>query len=441
MRKSARLLLGISLFWLALSVLFDGVNTLVLPNTVLKLVGEGRQATILGLLTFVGLFAGMLVQPVAGALSDQLRARWGRGAFIGIALAFLLVSLAVFGIFRGLVGAIVGYLAIQITASAAQAGQQGYLPDLVPEKQRGVASGWKGFMDIGGAMLGFVVLGQLLGGGRIGLALAAIGAILVVTFLLTVALVREDRQPALETPEMEAGSRQSNPLVHAFRLDLPQHRPFAWLVLARFLFLLGTFAVGRFLLYFVGERLGLDPNQAAAEAGMLLAALALVTVLAAPFAGWAADRLGRVPLMAGGAVFNALGTLLLITAVTPLQILLFGSLMSLGSAAFASANWAMTADLVPPDEAARFFGLANFGTAGAAAAAGLFGVLIDGANQLAPGSGFPALFVAASLASLASALVLRAVRSSLASSPVLLYTAENYPASSGSEGTSPTTMD
>lgn len=35
--------------------------------------------------------------------------------------------------------------------------------------------------------------------------------------------------------------------------------------------------------------------------------------------------------------------------------------MSLGSAAFASGSWALLADLVPRDESARFFGLANGG--------------------------------------------------------------------------------
>lgn len=398
-------------------MLFDGMNTLVLPNQLSGLVGEGRQATLLGLLTFFGLLTGMLVQPLAGTISDQTRVRWGRSGIIGIGLVFSLVSLAIFGMSRSLAGAILGYLVIQVAASIAQAGQQGFIPDLVSPRQRGVASGWKGFMDIGGAMLGFVVLGQLLGNGQTDLALAAMGFTLVAAFLVTVALVKEDRKAASVAQNGKAGSRRSNPLADAFRLDLRQHWPFAWLVLSRFLFLLGTYAVGRFLLYFVADRLGLESNQAVEQAGNLLALLALIAILAAPPAGWAADRLGRMPLMVAGTVLSASGTLLLTVASTQVQILLFGSLMSLGSAAFASANWAMTADLSPPSESARFFGLANFGTAGAAAAAGLFGILVDGANRLVPGSGYPALFLAATLASLASALALLAVKRSRATFP------------------------
>ena len=54
-------------------------------------------------------------------------------------------------------------------------------------------------------------------------------------------------------------------------------------------------------------------------------------------------------------------------AGSALQLFLFGGLMALGSAAFAAANWALTADVAPPHEAARFLGLANIGTTGAEA--------------------------------------------------------------------------
>lgn len=434
MLTGIRFMLGISLFWLALSMLFDGINTLVLPNQLTGLVGEGRQATLLGLLTFFGLLAGMLVQPLAGTISDRTRMRWGRSGIIGLGLIFILVSLAIFGLFRSLAGAILGYLAIQVTASIAQAGQQGFIPDLVSRQQRGVASGWKGFMDIGGAMLGFVVLGQLLGSGHTGLALAAIGLTLVVAYLVSVALAKEDWKAARPTQNEKAGSRPANALADAFRLDLRQNRSFAWLVLSRFLFLLGTYAVGRFLLYFVADRLGLEANQAAEEAGNLLALLALISILAAPPAGWAADRLGRIPLMLAGAVMSASGTLFLMAANTWLQILLFGSLLSLGSAAFASANWAMTADLSPSAESARFFGLANFGTAGAAAAAGLFGIVIDGANRLSPGWGYSALFLAATLASLAAGVALLGVKRTQAISSYPALQEEAYRSSAVSEG-------
>jgi MFS family permease len=397
-----RLLLGISLFWLALSILFDGLTTLVLPYQMLRLASDAHKATLLGLLTFVGLLVGLLVQPPAGALSDHLRSRWGRRGLIGIGVAFILAGLALFGAAQDLAMLLAAFVLLHGAAGLAQAAQQGFIPDLVTPPQRGLAAGFKGFMDVGGALLAFLVLGQFLGAGQLGAALLSLAVAVIVTFALTVALVREVPRPAAPPA---TGVR----LADAFRLDLRRHRAFAGLVAARFLFLLGTYAVGRFFLFFVADRLGLPPDRAAEEAGTLLAILTLMTVAAVVPAGWAADRFGRLPLMQVGAALSAAGTLALIAAGDAWHILLAGGLMALGSAAFASANWALTADLAPPAEAARFFGLANIGTAGAAAMAGLLGPLIDWVNLRSPGTGYAALFVVAGLATIASLLPLRAL--------------------------------
>ena len=131
-----RLLLGISVFWLALSMLFDGLNTLVLPNRLLVSAGARGaalgEATLLGLLTFAGLLAGLLVQPVAATWSAGLRPRWGRRGAPGLGLLLALAALASFGAAPGLAGIAVGCLLGQVAASVAQAAQQGFSPDLIP---------------------------------------------------------------------------------------------------------------------------------------------------------------------------------------------------------------------------------------------------------------------------------------------------------------------
>src|SRR5687768_6306516 len=189
--SSTRLLFGISLFWVALSILSDGINTLVLPQRLLSVAGANGSATTLGLLSFIGLLAGMLIMPDAGAWSDRLRARAGRVGMIGLGTLLTLPALFVFGMAPGLVGLALGYLFIQVAASIAQAAQQGFIPDLVPPGSRGKASGLKSFMDIGGAMLGFILLGQILGTGNQALALTVIGALMLLAFVLTALLVRE----------------------------------------------------------------------------------------------------------------------------------------------------------------------------------------------------------------------------------------------------------
>ena len=394
MPRRLRTLVGISVFWLALSMLFDGLTVLVLPVQ-LSQAGSADPATSLGLVSFAGLLAGMLIQPVAGTLSDRAGARL---PLVGAGALLTMAALAFLGMAGGVIPVAAAYVGVLVAANVAQASQQGLIPDLVPPRRRGLASGLKGTMDLGGAFIGFAVLGQLLAGGDVWPALLAIGALIATTYVASVLLVRESRRASAPV--------QRPRFTDAFRIDLGEHRAFAWLVLSRFLFLLATYAVGRFFLLFVADRLGIAAETAADEAGLLLAGLTLITLLTAAPAGWAADRFGRLPLMIFGATTSAAGAVLLVFAASELHILLFGSLMAIGSAAFAAANWASVADLAPAPEAGRFMALANFGTAGAAALAGLFGPLIDAVDRMAAGSGYPALLVAAAFVFVGSGAVL-----------------------------------
>jgi MFS family permease len=397
----ARTLVGISIFWLALSVLTDAFATLVVPQRVALLVEPAVAATMIGLVTFGGLLAGMLVQPVAGAISDRLRPRWGRRGMLLVGCGLILLVLVAFAGLRSLAGVFVGFALLMVAASVAQAAQQGFIPDLVRRSWRGRAAGAKGLADVGGAFLGFLLLGALLAGTDAGPALLAVAAIVIVTAAATVILVRE--------PRVDARASTQAPLVHAYRIDRRLHADFVRVVVARFLFLLGVFGVGRFLLLLIAERLGLDPSAATPAAGAVLAILALATALAAVPAGWAADLLGRGRVMLAGALLSIAGVALMIGAGSLEAILLSGGVMAVGSAAFSAANWALATDLAPAAEAARFLGLANFGTAGAAAAAGLLGAPADLLRALVPDVGYGAVLLVALVPLALSALAVRAL--------------------------------
>ena len=420
-----RLLIGISVFWLALSFLFDGLTVLVLPSTVALLVPEGTQATILGVITFVGLIAAMLVQPLVGMASDRVRGRWGRRGVLALGVLGVLGGLTVFGVTALPATVALGYIVVQLAGSSAQAAQQGFIPDQVPPAWRGRAAGVKGAMDVGGAFLAFLILGSLLEQGGASSALLAVGAVVVGAFVLTVLLVHE-RDVGVGyghrgTGHRDGGQRVNGPspmrqartpwssVTAPYRVDRRRYPPFVWLVVSRFLFLLGTYAIGRFFLFFMAERLALEPRAVALEAGWLLATLTGITAVAAVPAGLGADRFGRRPLMVAGAAVSAAGAVLLIAASDAAHILVFGGLLSLGSAAFASANWAATTEVIPAAEAGRYLAIANFGTAGAAAAAGLAGPLIDLMNAVRPGAGYPTLFTLTAVAFLGSALATRRV--------------------------------
>jgi MFS family permease len=368
-----RSVIGVSVGWLGISMIADGVPTLLLPHALLR--EQAGDATTVGVTTLIAIGLAALLQPVAGRWSDRV----GRFPVIAAGSLAAVAGLALFGPARAASAATIVTLA---GVSVAQAGHQALLPDRLPASWRGRGGGLKGAFDVGGAFLAFVVLAFVLGAGAPALAAALLAAILVGGFVAARLLL-----PARPV------RRAVRPLLGAYRFD-GVSRPLATLIAARFLFLLGIYAVGRFLLLFVADRLGLGADEAALEAGAALALLALATVVASPPSGWVSDRIGRRPVMLAGGVLAAAGIALLPAANETSTIIAFGMLMSLGSAAFGAGSWAMLTDLVAGDDAGRQLGLANIGTAGAAALAGAFGVLIDGA-------GYGLTFAVAALCSLA----------------------------------------
>lgn len=384
-----RRLLAISVPWFGLSMLADGLTALVLPYLLLLIVAGSVQATVLGVVTLIGLGLGMLVQPLAGAISDRTGSR--RPLLLGgMALALLGLGGLAIGPVIGLAGVVMLYLVATGGANIAQAGQQALIPDQVPAQSRGRAAGLKGFMDVGGAFAAFAVLAALLSDGMLSIAMLVLAA----AFALTVGA-------ALYSPSTVVPRRAPAPLrLSVLWRDLAAPGPFTVLLLARFCVLLGVYAVGRFLLLFIADRLDLAPEAAAGEAGTVLAVLALLTAVSAVPFGWAADRVGRRPMMVGGAVLAASGIGLMAMATDTTQIMLFGIPLALGTAAFGAGSWAMATDLVSPAAAARQMGTANYATAGAAAAAGLLGPLVDLAEQSTPGLGFTLLMLLAAVAAL-----------------------------------------
>lgn len=357
-----RTLLGVSVGWLGISMVADGLPALLLPYQLAR--GGSADATTLGLITLVAIAVAAAIQPLAGQWSDRV----GR-----LPIAALGTFAAIFGL--GLMlqpgGALPGTVLALTGVSVTQAGQQPLLPDLVPRVWHGRGGGLKSAFDVAGAFIGFLVLATVLGDGGAGAAVGALGMALVLGFGLTAVLVGRAGWRA-------GGPRRS--VFDAYRLDLRQHRELAVVIAARFLFLLGIYAVGRFLLFFVAERLALSPEAAGEQAGAALALLAAITVATSIPSGWLADRLGRRPLMVAGGALAALGIGLLPLASSIELIVAFGALMAIGSAAFGSASWARLADLTPSADSGRLLGIAHLGTAGAAAAAGLFGLVIDAAG-------------------------------------------------------------
>lgn len=362
-----RLAVGISVTWVALAFLGDGLSALVLPSV---LASAPDAATSLGLITFVGLGLAVIVQPIAGGMSDRLRGWADRRWFMAAAAIPTFIALAVLARSGGVVWlAALGYLGAVVAASGIQAALQTLIPEHVPPRRRGRAASLKTAFDIGGAFVAFLVIGWALETAGIVGAAAVTAAVLVIALAVVFLSVPSVATPA---PAPAAADRHLDPA--AVR---PIPAGFWSLVLSRFLFLLGIFVVGRFLLFLVAERLGIHAASAAGETGGLLATFTLVTAVAALIVGPVVDRLDRRRLMAAGAVVAASGIAMYLASAGLPGVVVAGALMSIGTAIFVTANWAALTHLTPADDAGRLMGLANVGAGGAAACAGLLGPAID----------------------------------------------------------------
>jgi len=384
--------IGMNVYWFGLAFLWNGLHPIILPAMLLGFVPEALKNTYLGSLTFGGLILAMVIQPLAGALSDRTRSRWGRRRpWILLGVILTLIVLAIMARASSLGVLILTYILLQLVSNTAHGPAQGLIPDLVPQERHGLAAGIKNLFEMSGLIVTSLVAGKLMSDGNAALALTVTGVVVAATALVTL----------VGTPEAPASSAGGPAAVQALRetlrVDLSRAPGYARLLVSRFLILLGIYAVQAFAQYYIRDRLQVpDP---AAVTGNLMATIGLaLTVLVFP-AGYLSDRFGRLRLNQLAGILAALGVLMLIPIRTVPPLYIAGTIIGAATGIFLSVNWALATDMIPRDEAGKYLGLSNLATAGAGAASRLGGPLIDGLNALRPGVflGYPALMLLAAL--------------------------------------------
>ena len=393
----------LNMYWYGLSFLWNTIHPLVLPAILLRFVPETSKNTYLGLLTFLGLILAMLVQPIAGAHSDQFRSRGGkRKPFI--AFGTLLDVFALIGIAysKSLVGIFVGYIALQVSSNIAHGPMQGLIPDQVPDRQKGLASGIKNFMDVFGLITASLLAGRLLtspDADPTPLFLVVI-AFLIVTALVTVLTTKETYGEGDERPEERTFS-----LKQIFTVDFKTHKAFGNLILSRFIFLLGVYGIQTFAQYYISDVLAVE--NAVQATGEMMAAIAVALIFCALISGWLTDKVGPVKLMNLAMVITALGGLCLLFVRDMQTLTILAGIIGAGMGFYLTTNWTLAVRMAPPDQAGKFMGLTNLATAGASAIGRLEGPLIDFANDLQPGvfMGYKFMFLFCFVCSLISLIL------------------------------------
>ncbi len=411
-RLSVVQILALQAYMFSLSFMWNSLHVIILPAVLLTMVPEHLKNTALGLLTFTGLIVAMVIQPLAGTISDRWVSPWGRRRpLITLGTAFDFLFLAFLAWAGGLVWLAVGYIGLQFSSNFAHGAMQGLLPDQVPQKQLGFASAMKNFMDMAGLVVASLLMGRIVAPDTSQplLAVGLVALVLAISAAITILGVHEQPSTAGNTSE----PRRS--LLAEFHIDWNANRNYAWLIVSRLFFLISIYGVQVFAQYFVRDVLAV-PNPVKLT-GDLLAAITLSLVAFSLVGGWLGDRLGHKRVTYLACLMGGLGCFLLLWANSPGRLLVFGIIFGIGIGLFLTANWALANELAPPAEAGKFLGLTNLATAGAGAIGRLEGPFIDLLNNARPGSwwGYAGLFLVGTVCIAISALLLTRVK--LASTP------------------------
>ena len=401
--KISVLVFGISGLWISL-------NSIVLPIRLLDFVPLSMKNSYLGYMTFTGLVLAMVMQPIVGAISDRSGFRWGRRRpYILIGVLMALLFLPGIGLWATYAVVFATYCLMQISTNTAQGPFQGFIPDLVPEGKRGLASGVKSAFEIlGGAgvtRLAAYFMDRYSSGGEeqwLWITLGTLFAILLVTLLITLLTVKEE--PGIRRPAPPLFTS----LIKSFKIDVKQSPGFVWFLVSRGLMVIPGIALQTYILYYLMDVVGAtNPARIAADLTITVGAGLIVVVY---FAARLSDRVGRKPVLYASGAIGSAGIVLLFFAKSYPQILASGALIGIAMGAFLGTGWALATDMVAKGEEARYLGLTNLAMAGGSALARLLGPVIDFFNTFSTNLGYSVMLLICFVCFVAGSLVLLKVK-------------------------------
>jgi MFS family permease len=395
-----RLLVGIGIAGGALSAMFAGVGTILLPLQVER-IDRAHKVAALGVVAGVSAMFAVVFNPIGGALSDRTRSRFGRRApWLVTASAGMVVTLALLGQAGTVLLVLITWCLAQAVANLYQAPLTAVIPDRVSVGRRGAASAVAGVASVLGGVAGVGLASQFTH--HLAWGYLALGAVLLATagyFVLTT----EDPPTAQMPRPPRAGFRLAD------FLSALRHRDFTLVFVSRSAAILGYFLVISYELYILTDYIRLPTGLKPAAGVTVLAAISAVgALLAAAIAGPLSDRLDRrKPFVIISSAVAGAGCVLPVLWPTFRTIEVFAAFAGIAFGCYLSVDAALVTLVLPRSEdAARDLGVLNIANAGPQVIAPLFAALV-----ISHLGGYRTLFVAGGCCGIAGALAVLPVRS------------------------------
>jgi MFS family permease len=391
--------LGVNVVWLS-------YNIFILPLQIQEVTTAATEGIALGVLAGSAIGIAVVVNILAGIISDHSQSRFGRRRpllFWGTLCTLPFILLPLFSSLS-LLTVVLAYTGMQIFTNVSAGAWQPTLADFVPVEQRGRSAGIKGVFTLIGAAIGVGGVTGLFALNLQGLAFVVIAACFLSMTLINMVAMRRYDKPQHHTQRLKV----SGVILDMFHIQkAPGWNAFWWFVLGSFLIYMGVSGFQFFGIYYLESILHITNADALARAVQISGLLnLLVGVIFSLLAGILSDTLGRRNIIILSVVIAGIVGIFFPFARTFAIFLAFSSLYGAANGVILSVDTALTSDMVPLQEAGKYMAYANLAIGVAnGVAPPLFGLILNfqGAPTL---TSFILFFVVSAFFFAVSALVM-----------------------------------
>lgn len=335
-------LLGISAFWAASNFVWGALIVIVVQSQI-NAMAPAQKGPLSGLTISIGAIAALIIPLIVGPMSDRCTSKLGRRRpfmITGVIVNVLGLALTYFaGSAKSVEAYIFCYFIMTVGNNIATAAYSGIIPDLVPDDQRGTASGYMAVLSQLGTLLGIFIAGQFAGADQY------LAVYLVLCVALAVGLAVS--MVGIKEVPLEGNVEKMDWMKHlgSLWIDPREHPDFAWVWVTRALVMLGFYAFQPMVQYYLKDVIGV--KNAEETASIVGAVVILGAAISGYVGGLLSDRVGRKRIVYFANSFMAIMCIAFIFCTTLSHVLIAGSLFGIGYGAYISVDWALGTDVLP----------------------------------------------------------------------------------------------